>query len=239
LPGENIQIPTVGNGYDFTIDWGDGTIELFTGTPGTLNHTYTTPGNHQVWIKGTFPRIYMQNTSATNNAKLRSINQWGDIQWTSMVQAFVRATNLQILATDTPNLSKVTDMSYMFYEATNLTGNFSGWDTSKVTTMSYMFYRAYYFNQDIGSWDTSSVTYMDYMFYNASNFNQDIGNWDTSSITSMYAMFQYAYKFNQDLSTWNIKSVTNMRDMLYSTPLSTYNYNQLLSGWSRQVNSLG
>ncbi|MDR0606863.1 MAG: DUF285 domain-containing protein [Candidatus Peribacteria bacterium] len=121
------------------------------GTPGTLTHKYPSLGNFQMKIRGDFPRIYMSATSATNNAKLRSINQWGDIQWMSMEYAFINATNLQILATDTPNLSKVTSMYGMFYNATNLTGNFSGWDTSKVTNMSYMFYNAANFNQDISS----------------------------------------------------------------------------------------
>lgn len=35
------------------------------------------------------------------------------------------ATNLEIKAKDTPNLTGVTDMSYMFYGATNLKGNFT------------------------------------------------------------------------------------------------------------------
>jgi surface protein len=59
-----------------------------------------------------------------------------------MAQAFSNATNLKILATDTPNLQKVTSMTSMFNGATNLTGNFSGRDVSKVTSMNYMFSNA-------------------------------------------------------------------------------------------------
>ena len=56
-----------------------------------------------------------------------------------MSQAFRGATNLSILAKDDPNTSNVTSMHAMFYGATNLTGNFTGWDTRNVTDMSYMF----------------------------------------------------------------------------------------------------
>ena len=41
------------------------------------------------------------------------------------------------------------------------------WDTSSVTNMLYMFYNATSFNQDIGDWDTKNVTNMGYMFNQA------------------------------------------------------------------------
>jgi hypothetical protein len=152
IADEDIIIPTLGSGYDFEIDWGDGVKETYTDTPGNLTHTYKSLGNYKVKIKGIFPRIYFYATSAINNAKLRSIDQWGTLARTSMEKAFYEATNLTILATDTPNLSKVASMAQMFNKATNLTGNFSGRDTSKVTTMNAVFSEATHFNQDISSW---------------------------------------------------------------------------------------
>jgi surface protein len=214
FPGDTIFIPTYGDGYDFEVDWGDGVKEIYTGTPGNLQHTYTTPGNHQVWIKGTFPQIYLDAVNPPNNTKLRRIDQWGDIVRRDMGKAFYRAVNLTISAKDSPNLSQVTNMSDMFYGAENLTGNFSGWDTSHVENM--------------GS-----------MFEFATNFNSDISNWDTSNVTIMSDMFYSARAFNQDLSRWNIKKVISMNHMFSSNQISTYNYNQLLSGWSRQIDSIG
>ena len=41
---ESIIIPTTGTGYDYTIDWGDGTIE--TNQTGNATHTYSTAGIH-------------------------------------------------------------------------------------------------------------------------------------------------------------------------------------------------
>jgi surface protein len=50
------------------------------------------------------------------------------------------------------------------------------WDVSNVTDMTHMFFDAAVFNQDIGSWDVSSVMNMTEMFQFASVFNQNIGS---------------------------------------------------------------
>ena len=44
------------------------------------------------------------------------------------------------------------------------------WDVSLVTNMGSMFYDASAFIADISGWNTSSVTDMDYMFYGANVF---------------------------------------------------------------------
>jgi hypothetical protein len=63
-----------------------------------------------------------------------------------MSYAFASAENLYISATDTPDLTKVTDMSNMFRSAINVSGNFSGRDTSNVTDLSRIFRGATNFN---------------------------------------------------------------------------------------------
>jgi surface protein len=82
------------------------------------------------------------------------------------------------------------------------------WDTLAVTNMSYMFTNATAFNQNIGSWNTSAVTSMAYMFTGATAFNNGCAagastcpmNWNTSQVTEMRSMFQSATNFNQDIS---------------------------------------
>ena len=70
--------------------------------------------------------------------------------------------------------SNVTDMSYMFYGATNANPDVSKWDTSNVIDMGFMFAGATNANLDVSKWDTSKVTDMRSMFYNAKNANPDV-----------------------------------------------------------------
>ena len=65
----------------------------------------------------------------------------------------------------------------------------SAWDVSNVTDMNYMFENATSFNQDLSAWDVSNVTNMSRMFSNASSFNQDLSAWDVSNVTSMNICF--------------------------------------------------
>ena len=77
---------------------------------------------------------------------------------------------------------------YAFAGCANLAGQApTAPDLSGVTDMSYMFANASAFNQNIGSWNTTNVTNMSYMFQIASAFNQDIGNWNTANVTNMRA----------------------------------------------------
>jgi len=110
--------------------------------------------------------------------------------------------------------SKVTDMSYMFYGASNFNEDISLWDMSNVTNMRYMFCYAMEFNKVIGNWNTSNVTDMSYMFQ-CTNFNQYIGGWDTSNVTNVSWMFLDAYNFNKDIGRWDTSKVTNMSMMFY------------------------
>ena len=91
-------------------------------------------------------------------------------------------------------------------------GDIDNWDVSNVTNMKQMFWNAISFNQDIGKWDVSNVTNMEAMFYKAFNFNQDIGKWDVSSVIKMDQMFEIADNFNQDLCQWCVKDIKTIPD---------------------------
>ena len=53
----------------------------------------------------------------------------------------------------------------------------------KLTEMQFMFRNASSFNSDLSQWDTSSAQNMIYMFQNATSFNQNLIEWDVSSTT--------------------------------------------------------
>ena len=156
---------------------------------------------------------------------LMSIDQWGDIRWKTMRDAFGGSPNLVHAAADAPDITRVTDMSGMFRGASSV-GDLSGWDVSNVTDMSGMFASVRSFGGDISGWGVSSVTDMSGMFVRSS-FNGDISGWGVSNVRDMSGMFEGSASFNQDISEWGVSSVTNMNRMFYDSTT----FNQDISEW--------
>ncbi|MBO0330016.1 BspA family leucine-rich repeat surface protein [[Muricauda] lutisoli] len=213
--------------YDYTVDWGDGTVEEIA-TADPLSHVYATAGTYTVVILGEFPAINMYGLEATYKEAMMGIEQWGSIQWKSLAYAFSGCTNMKYHATDVPDLSNVTDMSYMFKDATSFNGDLGSWDTSNVTNMLGMFASADSFNGDIGGWNTGNVTTMKSMFKGATSFNGDIGGWNVGNVTDMGTMFWNAISFNRDIGGWDTGNVTNMLGMFASAD----SFNGNISGWN-------
>lgn len=209
--------------YNYHVDWGDGSTD--NNVTGDITHTYSAPGTYTVAITGNFPQI-MFNSTGNDPEKLLSVDQWGNQPWQSMQNAFMGCSNLTINASDSPDLSQVTNMSNMFNGATAFNQDISNWDVSSVTIMGATFIDASSFNQDISGWDVSSVTDMSNMFFGASVFNQPIGGWNVSSVTNMTGMFWRATNFDQDISGWDVSAVTNMSSMF-----GLSGFNQPIGGW--------
>lgn len=210
--------------YNYDIDWGDGTIE--TGQTSAPVHTYASPGTYNVEINGEFPAF--ESSAVVETHSLLEVVQWGNIEWKSMRYAFSKCTNVTFTARDVPNLSLVTSMFGMFFEATSFNSDINSWDVSSVTNMGSMFQGATSFNQDLNAWNVSSVTNMRSMFEDASSFNGDVSSWIVSSAINMRRMFNQATDFNSDISSWNVGNVFNMNGM-FSFARS---FNQDLSSWS-------
>jgi len=171
-------------------------------------------------------RFFIANGQDKTN--LINIIQWGSVQWTSMNSTFNGCANLKIDAKDSPNLSNVVDLSFMFSGASSFNQNIGNWNTSNVTNMSSMFEDAWAFNQDIGNWNTSRVGKMSGMFLNATSFNQFIGKWNTSIVTNMAGMFDNARSFNQNIGGWNVENVQYMDFMFRNASV----FNQDIGSWN-------
>ena len=222
--GESITIPVGPATGTYTVNWGDGNTSV--NVTGDQTHVYDNAGIYTVAISGDFTRMHL-NDRQPNADRLQSIDQWGDTKWKSMNSAFQGASNVVYRATDVPDLSRATSMRSMFYDATSLDMDLSGWDVSSITDISSMFYGASSFDGDISGWDISSVTHMNRMFYGASSFDGDISGWDVSSVTDMNMMFYGASSFDGDISGWDVSSVTDMSWLFYDAS----SFDGDISGW--------
>ena len=251
-----LTIPTfAGETYSYDVDWeSDGVIDDV-GVTGDITHDYGVAGTYTISITGIFPRIYFNDGG--DKEKILSIEEWGGNKWSSMANAFYGAINLVANAVDKPDLSMVTDMSYMFRNATNLAGDFSDWDVSNVSNMEGLFSFTNY-NGDLSIWDVSQVTNTVNMFRNNPAFDGDlslwdmgmvldishmfnsatsftgasVANWDVSSVTNMFRTFRNASSFDVSLENWMLGPVTDMTGMLNNTNMSVENYDNTLIAWS-------
>ncbi len=205
--------------YDYTIDWGDGTIENNKTIAG--KHVYATAGTYTVSISGMFPAFStisydefsteQKNIGISNASKLQTIEAWGDIEWKSMNFMFFGCVNMTYKAIDIPDLSMVSETVSMFGMCSKFNGNLSRWDVSNVTNMGGM-------------------------FADATSFNSDVKQWDVSKVTNMIALFENATSFNGNLSAWNVSNVTNMTGMLNNTKIPVLDYDDLLNAWAARPN---
>jgi surface protein len=179
------------------------------------------------------------STSGSTN-KIVEIEQWGNIQWESMNNAFAQCMTIELTATDSPDLSNVEDASMMFNNAFNFKGapSMANWDTSHIKNFKYMFgYLASppisftlneSFNAPIGSWDMSSAEDLSYMLMRRKIFNQNLNNWNVSKVTNMAYMLAEMEVYNQPMNNWNTSKVTNMTFMFHYNPV----FNQPLDQWN-------
>lgn len=229
-----ITIPTTGGGYDYDIIWTEVGNPTNTGTLsnvlGNVTIDFPSTGTYRVEISGQFPRIYFNAASFRpdgDSRKILTVEQWGSISWTSMAAAFSGCVNLRVNAIDAPDLSGVTSLSQMFYEATSFNDNINHWDVSTITDLVGTFRDASSFNQPLSLWNVGNVEDMTELFFLASAFNQNIGSWNVSNVTSMSLMFAGATAFNQDISSWVVSNVTD----LSSTFGSATSFNQNIGSW--------
>ncbi|WET51147.1 BspA family leucine-rich repeat surface protein [Chryseobacterium indologenes] len=230
-PSHNATISNVSSDYQILIDFGHPL------NPIASDATYRVKISNG---NGIFNQIQFMSSQIINgnqalstvgdSYKIINIEQWGNIIWTSMQHAFNRCENLDITATDTPDLSMVNDMSNMFYNCHSLVGNptINNWDISNVTSLIGTFNGCYLFNQPIGNWNTSNVTTMATTFLMAQKFNQPIGNWNTSKVETTTSMFFYALEFNQPIGNWNMSKNLQMELMF----VGAEKFNQPIGNWN-------
>ncbi|MBO9594633.1 MAG: BspA family leucine-rich repeat surface protein [Niabella sp.] len=109
---------------------------------------------------------------AGDQQKLTGVEQWGANRW--RVLNFSSCINLDVTATDIPDFSTLITAKGMFFDCGSLLGNssFQYWDMSRVPDLSFMFFEAGLFDQPLGKWNLRSVHPskaggLQYMLHNA------------------------------------------------------------------------
>jgi len=257
---DQFTIPTIGAGYNYDVVTSDG--QSFIGQTGNLTITFPSAGTYDVKITGDFPRIYFN--IGGDRSKLIDIKQWGEIAWATFTNSFWGCNNLtNVTATDSPDLSLVTNMDFMFTGCSNMTTlnvtdwnvssvnsmiltfaqcsnlitlNVSNWNVSSVTNFTQIFFSCTVINNlDVSSWNVSSATTLNQMFYLCNNLNTlNVSSWNVSSVTNMEFMFANC-PFNQNLGGWNIGSLTTANVMFASSSMTTANYTDTIVGWANFV----
>ncbi len=155
---------------NYDIDWDNDQTFDMTGVAGNQSHTFATAGERTIRFRNLND---ININDQTDKEKYTSIEQWGTSVWNvAMDSAFRGAINLTMKSNaGTPDMSAVTNMSFMFEGAESFNDDISGWNTASVTDMYDMFSGATSFNQDIENWNTAKVADMRGMFLKSTSFN--------------------------------------------------------------------
>jgi surface protein len=189
-----------------------------------------------LFIEPTFLRQLSLYNTNTNDFDI-DLQQWGDVAWSSMAYAFADCINLSISATDSPDLSNVSSLAYVFFQATSFNEALNHWDVSNVVDFQGMFQGASAFNQPLNDWDVSSATNMSFMFAESAAFDQNLTLWDITGVTTMEAMFKAASVYNEPLGDWTLRTGVVLTDFLNDSGLDCINYAKTLKGWVENENT--
>ena len=162
-------------------------------------------GSHQGIVKVEFDESMKEYTGLTSTA-----------HWFENFMSLTSVQGIENLKTD-----NVTDMSYMFYNCSNLEHLvISELNTSKVTDMQDMFGSCSNLKDiEIGNlFITPNVTNMAGMFsYCEQLTNLDLSGFNTAKVTDMHDMFHNCMKLmTLNVQSFNTQEVTNMGSMFYN-----------------------
>ena len=213
---ETFTIPCKNAGvFNASVDWGDGsTSAITTYDDANLVHTYTSAGEHQIRISGTFPNVYFAN--AGDKLKVRSVENLGSVGLVALDFAFRGCSNITSFVAGDSDVSGVTLMTGMLLQCTSLlSADLSGMDTANVTSISNLF---------DGCASLASV--------NMSGLN-------TSSVASMFAMFRGCPNITDivGVDDFNIEALNasfSLTSFATTTTLPTARYDALLVKWDAQ-----
>ncbi len=233
--GKELKIPIFGNNYKLVIRKANGTV-LKSVSSLSNGYVYTPTEDGDLLVEAGPEGVECIYFYREKEAKsLLKVEKFGTVVWEKMNAAFRYCSNMKFAkGIDTPDLSQVTNMSYMFSGCTSFNQPLNNWNVSNVTEMENMFSGCTSFNQPLNNWDVSKVTDMEAMFCYCTSFNQPLNNWNVSNVKYMSSMFLGCTSFNQDLGTWKLEKCYRLG--LDDCGMSVENFSKSLVGWAAQAN---
>ena len=151
---KELEIPIIGREYWIVIKKAsDGSVLEADYSNNSYRYTPTEDGELLVEAGPEGVSSFQMEREDYSAEALLRVEQFGTVQWQTMQYAFRHCKNMQFAeGIDTPDLSKVTDMSYMFWGCTSFNQPLNNWDVSKVWSMKDMFCGCSSFNQELGMW---------------------------------------------------------------------------------------
>jgi len=167
------------------VDWGDGSVEPFKGAfPNDIDfhrkkirlnwanykyikHTYKNDGSYTVRIWGVMKHAQFRSYSndGADGADLISVKSLGYLHWENFYDMFAHCKELTTVEGGFTH--KVTDMTFVFFDAKNSVPNVTSWKTYKVTDMSYMFGNAKQSKPNTSLWKLQKDCKTVYIFNNS------------------------------------------------------------------------
>ena len=192
---------------------------------------YTTPPETEITDENirTFVRYYVDKdfTNLPVDLRNKKIGEWNVSRVTDMSYLFFDCKRFNADLNDW-KVENVKNMSHMFSGCRNFNSPLYKWKLLDVRKIKGMFTNCSNFNQDISMWKFPKLKHMEFMFFGCDIFNSDLNNWDVSNIESMHQLFYNCHMFNKPLYKWNVSKVEFMGSMFYNC----HNFDQDLSNWN-------
>lgn len=249
--------------FNFSVDWGDGTIEYYEQSdieslpqPNwgyALTHEYDEPGIYQVKLNGSIGGILYGWGDA--GAKLLEVQQWGTVQWDSCWYAFPGCNNMDIIATDYPDLSNVSSENrnfegeLMFEECWNLKNMSSNLfktatDVNGIMNVTFSYCTSLE-EVPAGLFDNVNIAeYANGTFRYCENLNivNGASNWKVGELKNMGRMFQGCGNIDvvgmEHWEPFKLEAGTGwlgLNEMFEDSTLPTERYSQVLINFASKI----
>ena len=164
--GQKVLVPIYGNGITGTvraINYPDATFHIVINEddPYIFTAPYSDKYEMSIDPEGVeFIRVSKQSPGLRSS--LLRIVQWGDVEWTTMKEAFYRCENMELSPkAGKPDLRKVEDALSMFSGCSKFNTPIGFWDVSNLRYMFSMFDDTP-FNQDLSAWKLDNVEWLSF-----------------------------------------------------------------------------